>query len=81
MPPVWHSQIEAHEIPRGNGLDVRLSLALALSTLQVTVRFSSGKFLKGRQNITIDGATIHIHLHNLGMELKWREIFSSSLHS
>ncbi|GFW22199.1 hypothetical protein TNCV_1429531 [Trichonephila clavipes] len=26
----------------------------------------------------IDGDTIYLHLHNLGMELKWREIFSSS---
>ncbi|GFV51130.1 hypothetical protein TNCV_4744071 [Trichonephila clavipes] len=42
------SQIEAHEIHRGNGLDVRLSLALALSTIQVTVRFSSVKFPKGQ---------------------------------
>ncbi|GFV02017.1 hypothetical protein TNCV_3904191 [Trichonephila clavipes] len=38
------SQIEAHEIHRGNGLDVRLSLTLALRTVQVTVRFSSVKF-------------------------------------
>ncbi|GFW98916.1 hypothetical protein TNCV_4655431 [Trichonephila clavipes] len=37
MPPVRHSQIEAHEIHRGNGVDVCLSLALALSTIQVTV--------------------------------------------
>ncbi|GFX39071.1 hypothetical protein TNCV_3426571 [Trichonephila clavipes] len=41
MPPVWRSQIEAHEIYHGKGLDVCLSLAIALSTIQVTVRFSS----------------------------------------
>ncbi|GFW00736.1 hypothetical protein TNCV_2305091 [Trichonephila clavipes] len=34
MPPVGRSQIEAHEIHRGNGLGVRLSLVLALSTIQ-----------------------------------------------
>ncbi|GFU99189.1 hypothetical protein TNCV_1229031 [Trichonephila clavipes] len=37
MPPICHSQIEAHEIHRGNGRDVRLSLALALSTIQMNV--------------------------------------------
>ncbi|GFX23044.1 hypothetical protein TNCV_360581 [Trichonephila clavipes] len=62
------NQIEAHEIHRGKGLDVRMSLDLALSTIQVTVRISSG---------TIDGDTTDLHLHNLGMELKRREIFSS----
>ncbi|GFV30871.1 hypothetical protein TNCV_4013051 [Trichonephila clavipes] len=36
------SQIEAHEIHRGKEQEVRLSLAL--STIQVTVRFSSAKF-------------------------------------
>ncbi|GFX23047.1 hypothetical protein TNCV_360611 [Trichonephila clavipes] len=45
-----------------------MSLDLALSTIQVTVRISSG---------TIDGDTTDLHLHNLGMELKRREIFSS----
>ncbi|GFU84803.1 hypothetical protein TNCV_2127441 [Trichonephila clavipes] len=35
MPPVLHSQIEAHEIHRGNRLHVRQSLALALRTIQV----------------------------------------------
>ncbi|GFW81741.1 hypothetical protein TNCV_2884151 [Trichonephila clavipes] len=34
-------QIEAHEIHYGKRLDVRLSLAVALNTIQVTVRFSS----------------------------------------
>ncbi|GFW52503.1 hypothetical protein TNCV_404311 [Trichonephila clavipes] len=70
MPPVWRSQIEAHEIHRGKGLEVGLSLAL--STIQVTVRFSSAKFPEG----TIDGDTTY--LHNVCMELKGREIFSSS---
>ncbi|GFW75764.1 hypothetical protein TNCV_4429471 [Trichonephila clavipes] len=37
------------EIHRGNGLEVRLSLALALSTIQVTVRLSSVKFPLVRQ--------------------------------
>ncbi|GFU81797.1 hypothetical protein TNCV_3087091 [Trichonephila clavipes] len=46
MPPVGHSQIEAHEILRSNELDVRLSLTLALSTIQVSVRFSLVKFPK-----------------------------------
>ncbi|GFV63222.1 hypothetical protein TNCV_2662241 [Trichonephila clavipes] len=41
MPPVYRSQTEAHEIHRGKGLDVLLSLAVALSTIQMTVRFSS----------------------------------------
>ncbi|GFV09740.1 hypothetical protein TNCV_2597951 [Trichonephila clavipes] len=33
--------IKAHEIDHGKGLDERLPLAVALSTIQVTVRFSS----------------------------------------
>ncbi|GFW98767.1 hypothetical protein TNCV_2837281 [Trichonephila clavipes] len=53
------------------GLDARLSLAL--STIQVTVRFSSAKFPEG----TIDGDTTYLHFHNVCMELKEREIFSS----
>ncbi|GFU45055.1 hypothetical protein TNCV_4235481 [Trichonephila clavipes] len=75
MPPVRRSQIEAHEIHRGKGLEVLLSLALA--TIQMTVRISSAKFPEG----TIDGDTTYLHLHNLDMELKGREIFSSPLHS
>ncbi|GFV00382.1 hypothetical protein TNCV_3643601 [Trichonephila clavipes] len=71
MPPVERSQIEAHGIHRGKGLEVRLSLAL--STIQVTVRISSAKFPEG----TIDGDTTNLHLHNLGIELKGSEIFSS----
>ncbi|GFT50618.1 hypothetical protein TNCV_552031 [Trichonephila clavipes] len=43
-----------------------MSLALALSTIQVTSRISSENFLEG----TIDGATTYLHLQNLGMELK-----------
>ncbi|GFY02326.1 hypothetical protein TNCV_3502081 [Trichonephila clavipes] len=65
-------QIEAHEILRGKGLEVRLSLAL--STIQVTIRISSAKLPEG----TIDGDTTDLHLHNLGMELKGRKILSSS---
>ncbi|GFV94706.1 uncharacterized protein TNCV_3864291 [Trichonephila clavipes] len=42
-------QIKAHEIHSGKELDVSLSLALALSTMQETVRFSSEKIPKGRQ--------------------------------
>ncbi|GFW63063.1 hypothetical protein TNCV_4454111 [Trichonephila clavipes] len=68
MPPNRQRQIEVHEIHRGTGLDVHLSLALALSTIQVTVRFSSVKFSKGRNErcqclrnrlyfLTIDGDT------------------------
>ncbi|GFX89012.1 hypothetical protein TNCV_2853121 [Trichonephila clavipes] len=72
MLPVWRSQIEAHEIHRGKRLEVRLSLAL--STIQVTVRFSSAKFPEG----TIDGDTTYFHLHNFCMGLEGREIFSSS---
>ncbi|GFX87792.1 uncharacterized protein TNCV_2190681 [Trichonephila clavipes] len=49
MPPIWQCQIEAQGIHRGNGLEVRLSLALALSTIQVIVRFSSVKFPPVRQ--------------------------------
>ncbi|GFV44457.1 hypothetical protein TNCV_4737111 [Trichonephila clavipes] len=60
MPPVGSSQIEAHEIHRGMGLEVRLSLALG--TIQVTVRFSSAKFPEE----TIDGDTTY--LHNFCME-------------
>ncbi|GFT12152.1 hypothetical protein TNCV_127851 [Trichonephila clavipes] len=67
MPPV-----RAHEIHRGKGLEVRLSLALTLSIIQVTVRKSLAKFLEGK----IDGDTTYHHLHNLDMELKEREIFS-----
>ncbi|GFX98418.1 hypothetical protein TNCV_4001871 [Trichonephila clavipes] len=72
MPPVWRSQIEAHEIHRGKGQELRLSLAL--STIQVTVRFSSAKFPEG----TIDGNTTYLHLNNFCIELKGREIFSST---
>ncbi|GFY00354.1 hypothetical protein TNCV_1663931 [Trichonephila clavipes] len=74
-PPVWRSQIEAHEIHRGKELEVRLSLAL--STIQVTVRISSSNFPEGM----IDGDTTFLHLHNLSMKLKGRELFSSPLHS
>ncbi|GFU04624.1 hypothetical protein TNCV_4377091 [Trichonephila clavipes] len=45
------------------GLEVRLSLSL--STIQVTVRISSAKFLEG----TIDGDSTYLHLQNFGMEL------------
>ncbi|GFV18053.1 hypothetical protein TNCV_168571 [Trichonephila clavipes] len=55
---------------RGTGL------TWALSTTQVTVRISSAKFPEG----TIDGVTAYLHLPDFGMELKGREIFSSSLH-
>ncbi|GFV96397.1 hypothetical protein TNCV_2869751 [Trichonephila clavipes] len=34
MPPVWLTQIKAHKIHHGKGLLVRLSLAVALSTIQ-----------------------------------------------
>ncbi|GFW41141.1 hypothetical protein TNCV_841821 [Trichonephila clavipes] len=44
------------------GLEVRLSLAL--STIQVTVRFSSAKFPEG----TIDGDTTYLRLYNFCME-------------
>ncbi|GFW55487.1 hypothetical protein TNCV_118711 [Trichonephila clavipes] len=47
-------QIEAHEIRRGKGLEVRQSLAL--STIQVTVPFSSAKFSEG----TIDSWRNHL---------------------
>ncbi|GFW18177.1 hypothetical protein TNCV_4007171 [Trichonephila clavipes] len=67
--------IEALEIPRGNGLEVRL--LLALSTMQVIVRISSAKFPER----TIDGDTTYLHLNNLDMELKGMEIFSSPLYS
>ncbi|GFW63116.1 uncharacterized protein TNCV_4454641 [Trichonephila clavipes] len=40
-----------HEIHRGKELDVRLSSALALSTMQVIVRFSSVRFLKEGRNV------------------------------
>ncbi|GFW04663.1 putative DD41D transposase [Trichonephila clavipes] len=39
MPPVSPSQIEANEIHRGKWLDVRLSLALALSTIKVRLHY------------------------------------------
>ncbi|GFV69270.1 transposable element Tcb2 transposase [Trichonephila clavipes] len=55
-------QIEAHEIHRGRVLEVRLSLAL--STIQVTVGFSSAKF----HEETIDGDTTYLRLHNFRME-------------
>ncbi|GFT55421.1 hypothetical protein TNCV_3189281 [Trichonephila clavipes] len=77
MPPVGRRLIEeAYEIHRSKGLEVRLSLTLALSAMQVTVRFSSANFPKW----TIDGETTYPHLHNLGMELNAREIFFSPLH-
>ncbi|GFV87443.1 hypothetical protein TNCV_4034151 [Trichonephila clavipes] len=77
MPPVSYSQIEAHEIHRGKELEVCLSLVLALSTIQVTVRISSPKFPER----TIDGDTTYLHHHNLGKKLNGREILFSPLHS
>ncbi|GFU22412.1 hypothetical protein TNCV_1934441 [Trichonephila clavipes] len=72
MPPVWGSQIEAHEIHRCMGLEVRLSLAL--STIQVTVRFSSAKFPER----TIHGDTTSISTSRISAwKLKGRKIFSS----
>ncbi|GFS53908.1 hypothetical protein TNCV_3761421 [Trichonephila clavipes] len=65
------NDIEAREIHRAKGLEVRLSLAL--STIQVTVRFSSVKFPEE----TIDGDNTYLHLHNFCMKLKGREIFSN----
>ncbi|GFU95463.1 hypothetical protein TNCV_4787981 [Trichonephila clavipes] len=62
--------MEAYEIHRDKGLEVRLLLALA--TIQVTVRISSAKFPEG----TIDGSTTCLHLPNLGMGLMGREIYS-----
>ncbi|GFS95940.1 hypothetical protein TNCV_4277341 [Trichonephila clavipes] len=50
---------------------------LGLEHHKVTVRISSAKFPEG----TIDGDTTYLHLLNLVMELKGREIFSSPLHS
>ncbi|GFT97589.1 hypothetical protein TNCV_1034281 [Trichonephila clavipes] len=41
MSPDRQCQIDTHEIHRGKGLAVRLSLAVALSAIQVTVRFGS----------------------------------------
>ncbi|GFU25844.1 hypothetical protein TNCV_5103881 [Trichonephila clavipes] len=61
-----HGQIDALKIHRGKELEVPLSLALALSTIQVTVRISSVKFSEG----TIHGDTTYLHLHDLVMELK-----------
>ncbi|GFU72718.1 hypothetical protein TNCV_194051 [Trichonephila clavipes] len=37
MPPAWRSQIEAQKIHRGKGLDVRLSLAVALSPYRTSM--------------------------------------------
>ncbi|GFU94140.1 hypothetical protein TNCV_967101 [Trichonephila clavipes] len=75
MPPVRRSQIEDHEIHRGMGLEVRLSLAL--STIQVAVRFSSAKFPEG----TIDWDTTYLHLHNFCMETEGEENILQSLRS
>ncbi|GFW26773.1 hypothetical protein TNCV_2851631 [Trichonephila clavipes] len=62
-------QNKAHEVHHGKELEVRHSLALALSTIQVTVPISSLKFPEG----TIDGNTTYLHFHNLGMELEGRK--------
>ncbi|GFS77708.1 hypothetical protein TNCV_819851 [Trichonephila clavipes] len=64
MPPVCRSQIEVHEIHRGKGLEVRLSLALALSTTQVTVRINLPKL----PELTIDGDTTDFHFYNLDLD-------------
>ncbi|GFV70737.1 hypothetical protein TNCV_2023011 [Trichonephila clavipes] len=74
MPPVCRSQNQVHELHRGKGLEARQPLAL--STIQVTVRISSAKSPEG----TIDGDPTYLPLHNLDMELKGKEIFSSPLH-
>ncbi|GFW55703.1 hypothetical protein TNCV_120871 [Trichonephila clavipes] len=55
------------------GLEVRLSLAL--STIQVTVRFILAKFPEG----TIDGDTTYLHLHNFCMETEGEENILQSL--
>ncbi|GFU14198.1 hypothetical protein TNCV_4167941 [Trichonephila clavipes] len=77
MPPVWRSQIEAHEMHRGMGLEVRLSLTL--STIQLTVRFSSAKFPEE----TIDGERPHTNLHllNFCMETEGEGNILESLRS
>ncbi|GFV64707.1 hypothetical protein TNCV_1636601 [Trichonephila clavipes] len=64
---VAESKIKAHEIHRGKGLEVRLSLALAI--IQVTERNSSAKSPEG----TIDGDTTYLHLHNFAMGLEGKE--------
>ncbi|GFT25644.1 hypothetical protein TNCV_1965541 [Trichonephila clavipes] len=74
MPPVGRSRNEAHEIHPGKGLEVRLSLAYTLSTIQETVRISSAKFPEGM----IDGVFTYFYLHNFAMELEGKEIFSKS---
>ncbi|GFY11306.1 hypothetical protein TNCV_4472891 [Trichonephila clavipes] len=55
----WKGQIKAHEIHHGKGLSDSLSLAVALSPMQVTERFSSvspqfcGKTCWGGQGLLI----------------------------
>ncbi|GFW66552.1 hypothetical protein TNCV_3840911 [Trichonephila clavipes] len=68
-PLIQYVVVEAHEINRGKGIEVSMSLAMALSTIQVTVRISSMKLLVG----TLDGDTTYLHFHNLDMELKGGE--------
>ncbi|GFT19578.1 hypothetical protein TNCV_2534571 [Trichonephila clavipes] len=66
MPPVCH-----HEIHHGKGLDVRLSLALALNSIQVTEGDSLGKCqgsptshplpLTSREDLRLDGCLEYPH--------------------
>ncbi|GFV13833.1 hypothetical protein TNCV_3695451 [Trichonephila clavipes] len=75
MPTVRRSQVKTHEIYRGKGLEVRLSLAL--NNVQVTVRFSSAKLPEG----TTDGDTTYLHLHNFCMETEGEVNILQSLRS
>ncbi|GFV06480.1 hypothetical protein TNCV_2948031 [Trichonephila clavipes] len=59
MPPDRWCQIEAYEIHCGKGLVVGLSLAVAFSTMQVTVCFGSVPSPIFRKN-TGQGPSIHL---------------------
>ncbi|GFW85601.1 hypothetical protein TNCV_852531 [Trichonephila clavipes] len=64
MPPVLRSQIEAHKIHHGKGLNVRLSLAVALSSIQVT-----GFTIGLRQNKHLGGGSGVSHLSSPAINL------------
>ncbi|GFV67880.1 hypothetical protein TNCV_926461 [Trichonephila clavipes] len=64
MPPDRQCQIEAHEIHRGKELEVHLSLAVVLSTIHVTVRFSSLTMLAGGKELRVKKLVGDLKLRN-----------------
>ncbi|GFW78260.1 hypothetical protein TNCV_137291 [Trichonephila clavipes] len=80
MPPACQSQIEARKMHLGKGLEfLCLSLALALSTIQVTVRFCSfPPQLEGENSGGCQGPPTSLHLLPNTRGLAARRLFRVS---